>query len=109
MKKIFLIACVIFFWASAALGDEVDKGLSSMTPEQVKVSTRQMIRSGINSNDALKMTRLMLENRFREEHTLRAHQIIIEAHKEGLPVEPIMSKAYEGIAKQVKDMNIVQA
>ena len=109
MKKIFVIAFIIFFCASIALGDEVDTGLSSMATEQLKVSTRQMIRSGINGDDAIKMTRLMLENRFREEHTLRAHQIIIDAHKEGLPVEPIMSKAYEGIAKQVKDMNIAQA
>jgi len=109
MKKIFAIVFVIFFCASVALGDEVDTGLSSMATEQVRVSTRQMIRSGINSDDALKMTRLMLENRFRQEHTLRAHQIIIDAYKEGLPVEPIMSKAYEGIAKQVKDQNIVQA
>jgi hypothetical protein len=109
MKKIFLIAFVVFFCASVALGDEVDTGLSSMATEQIKVSTRQMIRSGINSDDALKMTRLMLENRFREEHALRAHQIITDAHKEGLSVEPIMSKAYEGIAKQVKDRNIVEA
>jgi len=109
MKKIFAITFVAFFCASVALGDEVDTGLSSMATEQLKVSTRQMIRSGINSDETLKMTRLMLENRFREEHVLRAHQIIIEAHKEGLPVEPIMSKVYEGIAKQVKDRNIVQA
>ena len=109
MKKIFVIAFVVFFCASVALGDEVDTGLSSMATEQLKVSTRQMIRSGINSDDALKMTRLMLENRFREEHALRAHQIIIDAHKEGLSVEPIISKAYEGIAKQVKDRNIVEA
>lgn len=109
MKKIFVMAFGFFLFASVALGDEVDRGLSSMATEQVRVSTRQMIRSGINGYDALKMTRLMLENRFRQEHTLRAHQIIIDAHKEGLPVEPIMSKAYEGIAKQIKDKNIVQA
>lgn len=109
MKKIFVIAFIIFFCASIALGDEVDTGLSSMATEQLKVSTRQVIRSGINGDDAIKMTRLMLENRFREEHALRVHQIIIDAHKEGLPVEPIMSKAYEGIAKQVKDVNIVKA
>lgn len=109
MKKIFVMAFGFFLFASVALGDEVDTGLSSMATEQVRVSTRQMIRSGINGDDALKMTRLMLQNRFRQEHTLRAHQIIIDAHKEGLPVEPIMSKAYEGMAKQVKDKNIVQA
>ena len=109
MKKIFVIAFVLSLFASVALGDEVDTGLSAMATEQLKVSTRQMIRSGINGDDAIKMTRLMLENRFREEHALRVHQILIDAHKEGLPVGPIMSKAHEGIAKQVKDMEIVQA
>jgi hypothetical protein len=110
MKKILtIVACAVFLCCSTAFGDEVDTGLSTMATEQVKVNTRAMINAGINSDGAIKMTRLMLENRFREEHALRAHQIIMNAHQQGLPVEPIMNKAYEGMVKQVQAKNIVQA
>jgi hypothetical protein len=109
MKKICLAGFAALFCASVAFGDEVDKGLTNIATEQLRASARQMIRVGINSDDAIKMTRVMLENRFRQENTLRAHEIMIRAKEEGLPVEPIMNKAQEGIAKRVKEEHIIQA
>nr|MDA3832293.1 hypothetical protein [Spirochaetales bacterium] len=110
MKKICTIVFfVMFFGASMAFGDEVDKELSNMATEHLKASTRQMISSGINKDDAIKMTRSMLENHFAEEHVVKAHEIIMNALEKGLPVKSIMSKAAEGMAKQVQDRNIVQA
>jgi len=109
MKKICLMVCAVLFCASLAFGDEVEESLSTLATEQVKVNTRAMINAGINSDGAIKMTRLMLENRFSEEHALRAQQIIMNAHQQGLPVEPIMGKAHEGMAKQIQAKNIVRA
>lgn len=109
MKKICIIILAIVCYASMAFGDEVDRDLSNIATEQIKTSTRQMIRSGIDSDEAIKMTRLMLENRFSEENTLRAQEIIMNARNEGLPVEPVMNKAYEGIAKCAQHRNIIRA
>jgi len=109
MKKICLMICAVVLCASLAFGDEVDDKLSGVATEQVKAGTREMIHSGIGSDDAIKMTKLMLENHFRHQLILRAHHIILNAQREGLPVGPIMNKAHEGMAKRVQDKNIVQA
>ena len=55
------------------------------------------------------MTRLMLQNRFREEEVLRAHQTVMNARKGGLPVGPVIDKAFEGMTKRAEAGNIVRA
>jgi hypothetical protein len=109
MKTIWVTVCTLFFWTSMALADEVGDRLSNQATEQIRNSARQMIELGIDTDDVIEMTQLMLEYHFRQELTLRAHEIIISAHKQGLPPGPIMSKAYEGMTKQIQDQNIVQA
>ena len=109
MKKISAIALAVFFCASMALADEVDEGLPNMASERLRANTRQMIRFGIDSEDAIKVTRNMLMNQFREDHALRAQRMIMNAKEEGLPAGPIMEKAYEGMAKGVRDEQILQA
>ena len=109
MKKICFITCAILLCASLAFGDEVEDKLSPMATEELKANTREMIRFGINSDDAIKMTKLMLENRFRHQLILEAQHIIMNAQREGLPVGPIMNKAQEGMTKGVQPENIVPA
>ena len=109
MKKICLMVCAVLFCASLAFGDEVEDSLSTLATEQLKASTRGMILSGIDTDNAIRMTKLMLKNQFSLEQALRAQKAIMNAQKEGLPVEPIMNKAYEGMVKQLQAKNIVQA
>lgn len=109
MKKLLIIFWAVCCLSSVAFADEVERGLSTMATEQIKVSARQMINTGMNSDDVIKMTRYMIHNQFSQQTTLRAHEIIMRAHKEKLPVGPIMNKAYEGIAKGVQARNIVKA
>jgi hypothetical protein len=109
MKKIFAIVLALFFGVSVAFADEVDEGLSSMASEQVRSCARQMIQLGVDSDHALKMTGNMLINQFREEQILSAQRMIMNASKEGLPVEPLMDKAYEGMTKRVQAEKILQA
>ena len=109
MKKICLMVCALLFSASLAFGDEVEESLSTLATEQLKTSTREMIQSGIDTDNAIRMSKLMLQNQFSLEQALRAQRVIMNAQKEGLPVEPIMNKAYEGMVKQVQAKNIVQA
>ena len=109
MKKICLMVCAILCCASFAFGDEVEESLSTLATEQLKASTREMIQSGIDTNNVIRMTKLMLQNQFSMEQALRGQKVIMNAQKEDLPVEPIMNKAYEGMVKQVQAKNIVQA
>jgi len=109
MKKICLIVCAVLFCTSLAFGDEVEDNFSTLATEQLKASTRGMILSGIDTDNAIRMTKLMLKNQFSLEQALRAQKAIMNAQKEGLPVDPIMNKAYEGMVKQLQAKNIVQA
>ena len=109
MKKILLIILSIFFFASLAWGDEVDDGLSNMATEQIRIHTRAMINAGIPSDDAIKMTRMMIQNRFQQKNTLRAQQIVMDTAKKNLPIEPVMNKAFEGMAKNATENQVIQA
>jgi hypothetical protein len=92
-----------------AQADEVEQQIGQMAGQKVMSGTRQMIQAGIPEDAAVKMTRAMIQHQFREENTLRAQQIVLDARKKGLPPSPIMNKAYEGMAKNVPDRAIVQA
>jgi hypothetical protein len=109
MKRICLVAIFFFLNASFGLCDEVDDALQNTATHEVKNSTRLLIQNGIPEDEAIKMTRLMIKEQFKQEYVLRAHEIVMNAKQEGLPPEPIMSKVYEGIAKQVRMENIVKA
>jgi hypothetical protein len=109
MKKIWVLTFAVFLCTSLAFGDEVDEGLSNKAAEQIRSSTRQMIHAGIDKDEVIRMTRLMLDNRFREEEVLRAHEIIMRTKRGGLPEGPIMNKAFEGMAKHVEARNVVRA
>ena len=109
MKKICLIALALLLCAGVACADEVGERLGAMASEQIQNATRQMIQAGIHPDDAIQMTQFMLTNRFRQEQVQRAQEMLMQAIRAGLPAEPIMNKAYEGMAKKVRNEAIVQA
>jgi hypothetical protein len=109
MKRIYALVAMIFLCTSPLFGDEVDDGLSKGAPEQLKTHTRAMIKAGVASTDALKMTKAMEQNRFQAENIVRSQEIVMSALKDGLPAGPVMSKAYEGLAKGVREQDVVNA
>lgn len=109
MKKTAIIVGILLLCASASFADEVDQGLPNQTAEQLKANTREMIRLGISTDEAVKMTRAMVENRFQVENAVQAQEIVMNAKKQGLPAGPVMNKAHEGIAKNVQAGSIVAA
>lgn len=109
MKRILPIILVVFLCVLPAWGDEVDDGLPDKATEQIRTRTRAMINVGIAGDEAVKMTRMMIQNRFQHRNTLRAQQIAIDAIENGLPAEPVMNKAFEGMAKNVPEDRVVQA
>ena len=68
-----------------------------------------MMQAGLKGDAAIKMTRSMLENEFTIDNTLKAQQILMNAHNKGLPIEPLENKAFEGMTKNVKADRIVRA
>jgi len=109
MKKIFFLAILVVVQASIAFADEVEQGLMGSASDQTKASARQVIRAGADSGSVIDVTRVMLQNNFNTEQILRAHEIITKMHRAGLPLQPIVNKLFEGIAKHVPPDNILNA
>jgi hypothetical protein len=109
IKRIFITVLFLLIYASSTLADVVDDRLPQETPAELKASTRQMVQDGIKSDDAIKLTRAMLDNNFTIDNTLKAQQIIMDAHSKGLPTAPLENKAFEGMTKNVKEDRIVRA
>lgn len=102
-------ALLVVLFATVALGDAIDDGLPANTPEAVKASTRQAVQSGLEPESVIKLTRAMQQNKFNEQQIQLAHVLIIEAKNSSMPVQPLMNKAFEGMAKSVPPSRIVNA
>jgi hypothetical protein len=106
--RTLLISIMALMAAVSAWADSVDQGLPTAS-EELRASTRAMIRSGVGSDEAIRMTRVMLESRFRVESILRAQEMIGKARSEDLPAEPLILKAMEGMAKRIQEERIIEA
>jgi hypothetical protein len=103
------IVLFIVLLAATAFGDEIDDSLPPGTQEAVKTSTRQAVQSGLAQEDVVKLTRAMLQNKFDEQQIQVAHALMIEAKNSDMPVQALMNKAFEGMAKGVEPSLIVGA
>jgi len=105
------IAAVILvaLFATAALGDEIDDSLPPDTPQAVKAGARQAIQNGLQQDNVVKLTRAMLQNQFGAQQIQMVHALMIEAKNSGMPVQPLMNKAFEGMVKGVDPSLIVGA
>jgi hypothetical protein len=108
MKKICIITVLIIIAASAA-ADEVKEALSDITSDEVIQSTRELIQSGIQTNSVIVVTRNMVQNGFKNQQIKNAQQILLDAHQQGLPPDPIINKAFEGMSKHVQADRIISA
>ena len=109
MKNFLIIILAVCLCSSLAFGDEVDNRLSTIGNEQIRVHTRAVINAGIPGDDAINMTRLMIQNNYQDQNILRAQKILIDTVEDGLPDKPVMNKAYEGIAKNAQEDRVVEA
>lgn len=99
-----LLAFALPVWA-----DAVDDGLPPTVNEQVRLQTREMIRVGVPAEEAVAMTRRMVQQHFTDAALLQAQRQVIAACEDGLPHEPLFNKLQEGLAKQVPPENVVKA
>lgn len=108
MKKICLVVLMLGLFAATVLADE-PVPLSQQAMQSVQQQSREMSAVGIPEAQAQKMLTQMVQNRFQERNRIRAQQIVMSAAKMGLPTEPVMSKAMEGMAKQVREQQVIRA
>ncbi len=104
IKNIVSITFCILLCASTVQGEDAEQAR-----ERLMVQTRNMINAGVPDDEAEKMVRVMSQNNFRHQHMIRALKVVVDTGEEGLPVAPVMNKAYEGIAKNAPDEIIVKA
>jgi hypothetical protein len=104
-----LIVTIFLLLSNSLHADEIDRQLGTAVSETVRENIRQMVSVGIPEAQALQMVRTMARNRFSEQNMIRAQKTVIETQAKGLPVEPVMNKAMEGLAKGVAADNIVRA
>ena len=104
MKKLLLILMALMLWVCPVWADEIEGA-----PLQIQNNIRLMIDAGISEDDATQLTRSMLQHRFTERHVIQVQNMLMETIQAGLPVDPVMNKAFEGMAKNKPDETIVQA
>jgi hypothetical protein len=109
MKKVRLITLMLSLLAATVSADESSVPLSQQTLQRVQQQTREMSALGIPESQEQEMLTRMVQNRFQEQNRTRARQIVMDAAKAGLPTEPVMSKAMEGMAKQVEEQQVIRA
>ncbi len=105
------LAVVLFvvLLATAALGDEIDGSLPPDSSQAVKASARQAIQSGLEQESVVKLTQAMLQNNFDQQQIQQTHALMVEAQNSDMPVQPLMNKAFEGMAKGVDPSLILRA
>ena len=98
MKTARLFLIMLCWCAATAYADE-PVSLSQQAMEAVQQQTREMSALGISE----------VQNQFQKQNRIRAQEVVMSAAKAGLPTEPVMSKAMEGMAKQVREQQVIQA
>ncbi|MFH2098891.1 MAG: hypothetical protein ABIJ95_05210, partial [Pseudomonadota bacterium] len=106
MKKIWVVLLMaMILWPLPVLAADGGTGL----PEAVMNGARRMVQAGVPEQDAMSMTRRMMENRFTEQEIVRAQEMVTGTVEEGLPAGPVLSKAMEGLAKRVEARAVLSA
>lgn len=110
MKRIvcclLLIACC---YAVPAGADAVDEGLLANADAGLKTHTRSAVAAGVDGDRLVHMTRSMLAHQYQVEQIVQAQKSIMAAVQQGLPAEPVMNKAHEGMAKKASPEQVLQA
>lgn len=104
IKNIVLITFCILLCSSTVQGEDKEQDR-----ERLMVQKRNMINAGVPGDEAENMVRVMSQNNFNHRHMIRALKVVTDTGNEGLPVAPVMNKAYEGIAKNAPDEVVVKA
>ncbi|BBO92193.1 hypothetical protein [Desulfosarcina ovata] len=108
MKRILLIVFIIAGFQAVAFAEESQE-LSQAAMQSIQQQIREMSDLGIPETPAREMLTQMVQNRFRQQIQVQARQVVMDAARAGLPTEPVMNKAMEGMAKKAGEEQVVRA
>jgi hypothetical protein len=92
MKKIILSAILLFFVGCPAYGQD------EIISDPIWPGAEQ---AGLSRTDAAQLLRTMTEAGFTERQIQQIQDHLQKAYGQGLPVDPLSNKIYEGVAKNV--------
>ena len=108
MKRITII--LYFFFSMLPMANAADfQEISAREALQIRTQVRELAKAGVPESAAAEMLTAMAQNRFSNQMRTQAGNIVADCVKAGLPHEPMMEKAMEGIAKGVSDQQVVSA
>lgn len=108
IKIVSAMASAFVIFASFSFAAE-DAALSASLQAQIEAQARELSDVGVPAEQARSMLTAMHQHQFAEEHIARAQQTVMNSAKAGLPTEPVMNKAREGMAKKASGQQIVAA
>jgi len=106
MKKIVFI---VFLAAVLAQPCHAGDGTGPPERERVRAETGSMVQAGVEESRAAEIAETMERGRFDGPSRARVREMVREALGRGLPLEPMIGKMNEGIAKGVDPHGIVRA
>ena len=83
--------------------------LSGSVQAQIEVQAREMNAVGVPAEPARNMLTAMHQHQFTEGNIAKAQHTVMNCAKGGLPTEPVMNKAAEGMAKNASETQIIAA
>ena len=108
MKIPYLIFVITIFFASLCFSAE-NIALSTSDQAKIEAQAREMSAVGVPKEPARNMLTAMHQHQFTNRNIIRAQQEVMNCATAGLPTEPLMIKASEGMAKKASEQQIIAA
>jgi hypothetical protein len=83
--------------------------LSTSVQAQIEAQAKEMSAVGVPAEPARDMLTAMHQHQFTSQNIVRAQQEVMNSAKAGLPTEPVMNKASEGMAKKASEQQVIAA
>lgn len=101
---LFFLVHLPTVWAGNGPGENVQG-----RREALKALTRTMTGNGASADEVQRMVRMLDEKKFSMVSIESIGNTVSETAKAGIPIEPVIHKAYEGMAKNVPAETLVKA
>jgi hypothetical protein len=108
MKIPYLIVAITMFFTSLCFATE-NIALSTSVQAQIEAQAKEMSTVGVPAEPARNMLTAMHQHQFTSQNIVRAQQEVMNCAKAGLPTEPVMNKASEGMAKKASEQQVIAA
>ncbi len=108
MKIPYLIVAITMFFTSLCFATE-NIALSASDQAQIEAQAKEMSTVGVPAEPARNMLTAMHQHQFTSQNIVRAQQEVMNCAKAGLPTEPVMNKASEGMAKKASEQQVIAA